>query len=196
MKKRVALFVLFLPAFLGIYQVSFSQAPQKFTYQAVARNGNTLLADHVVDVKLSLLQGSETGSIAWEETHTGISTNAYGLFTLQAGSLTAIDIDWDNGPYFLKVEMDPKDGGGYVDLGAQELTSVPYALKAGSVSTLKELNIEGAGTADPALPLFEVKRPDGQTVFAVYADSIRMYVNATAGKGHKGGFAIGGFDAT
>jgi len=45
-------------------------------------------------------------------------------------------------------------------------------------------------------PLFEVKRKDGQTVFAVYNDSIRMYVNATPGKGPRGGFAIGGFDAS
>ncbi len=44
-------------------------------------------------------------------------------------------------------------------------------------------------------PLFEVKRKDGQTVFAVYNDSIRMYVDDTPGKGLRGGFAIGGFDA-
>jgi len=45
-------------------------------------------------------------------------------------------------------------------------------------------------------PLFEVKRKDGQTVFAVYNDSIRMYVNSSpTAKGPKGGFAIGGFGA-
>ncbi len=42
-------------------------------------------------------------------------------------------------------------------------------------------------------PLFEVKRPDGLTVFAVYNDSVRVYVNSSTSKGSRGGFAVGGF---
>ena len=43
--------------------------------------------------------------------------------------------------------------------------------------------------------LFEVKRKDGQTVFAVYPNAVNIYVARTA-KGVKGGFAIGGFDGS
>jgi hypothetical protein len=42
-------------------------------------------------------------------------------------------------------------------------------------------------------PLFEVKRKDGQTVFAVYSEGVRIYVDDGIAKGVKGGFAIGGF---
>jgi hypothetical protein len=41
--------------------------------------------------------------------------------------------------------------------------------------------------------LFEVKRRDGQTVFAVYPNAINIYVPRTTPKGVKGGFAIGEF---
>ena len=41
--------------------------------------------------------------------------------------------------------------------------------------------------------LFEVKNKSGQTVFAVYNEGVRVYVDDGAAKGSKGGFAIGGF---
>jgi hypothetical protein len=43
-------------------------------------------------------------------------------------------------------------------------------------------------------PLFEVKRKDGQTVFAVYSEGVRVYVGGGTTKAVKGGFAIGSFD--
>ena len=52
-----------------------------------------------------------------------------------------------------------------------------------------------SGNDDSSEPLFEVKRKDGQTVFAVYPDAVNVFVPRTA-KGVKGGFAIGGFDGT
>jgi hypothetical protein len=48
------------------------------------------------------------------------------------------------------------------------------------------------GTTDA---LFEVKRKDGQTVFAVYPDAVNIYIPQGI-KGTKGGFAIGGFDGS
>jgi len=45
--------------------------------------------------------------------------------------------------------------------------------------------------------LFEVKRKDGQTMFAVYNYGVRVYMPLdTLSKARKGGFAIGGFDKT
>ena len=44
----------------------FPQSPQGFNYQAVARDGdNAILASTDLDVKIGLLQGSETGSLIW-----------------------------------------------------------------------------------------------------------------------------------
>jgi hypothetical protein len=59
----------------------------------------------------------------------------------------------------------------------------------GSKLTVRE---SVAGTSDA---LFEVKRKDGQTVFAVYPDAVNIYIPQTA-KGSKGGFAIGGLDGS
>jgi hypothetical protein len=53
----------------------FSQAPQGFNYQAVARDGdNNVLKNTGLDVKIGLHQGSETGTLVWEEIHS-VTTN-------------------------------------------------------------------------------------------------------------------------
>ena len=51
------------------------------------------------------------------ELHTAIA-NANGLLTLEIGGGNAqqgsfADIDWANGPYFLKTETDPNGGSDY-----------------------------------------------------------------------------------
>lgn len=46
------------------------------------------------------------------------------------GSLAAVD--WANGPYFLKLEIDPSGGTSYSVTTLTEFTSVPYALYAGN----------------------------------------------------------------
>ena len=50
-------------------------------------------------------------------------------------------------------------------------------------------------TSDMEAPLFEVKNKDGQTIFAVYNEGVRIWV-ADGAKGTKGGFAVQGFDMT
>ncbi len=72
----------------------------------------------------------------------------------------------------------------------------PKSVAIGGKSMGSKLAVQGDDlTTDK--PLFEVKRKDGQTVFAVYNDSVRIYVNADPNsKGYRGGFAIGGFGVT
>ncbi len=50
-------------------------------------------------------------------------------------------------------------------------------------------------TSDMEAPLFEIKNKDGQTIFAVYNEGVRIWV-ADGAKGTKGGFAVQGFDMT
>jgi hypothetical protein len=59
-------------------------------------------------------------------------------------------------------------------------------------------NIEILGTPGGAVddPLFEVKNKDGETVFGVYNEGVRIYVDDSQSKGSKGGFAVGGFSPT
>ena len=113
----------------------FAQAPEKFTYQAVVRNtGNSLVANAQVGVRVSILQGSASGSAVYVETHIA-TTNANGLLTVEIGGGsvqqgTFSSIDWANGPFFLKTETDPNGGSNYTVTTTQQLLSVPYALYA------------------------------------------------------------------
>ncbi len=173
-----------------------AQAPRSFSYQAVARNADgSVMKDTEMDVRLTILQNTRDGEAVWTETQT-VTTNAFGLFSVVAGSKTPLDLDWNAGPYYLKVETDLQDGAGWKDMGTVQILSVPYALQARSVGSLNQLKVQGNDLQTDSA-LFVVKRKDGQTVFAVYNDSIRMYVNAsTSGKNPRGGFAIGGFGMT
>ena len=113
----------------------FAQAPQKFSYQAVVRDANNqLVISQAVGVRVSILQGGINGTVVYMETHTAV-TNANGLITLQIGggniqSGNFANVDWSDGTYFLKTEMDPAGGTNYTIEGTQQLLSVPYALYA------------------------------------------------------------------
>ncbi len=60
-----------------------------------------------------------------------------------------------------------------------------------------KLIIQGDASIDPDSAIFEVKNKDGKTVFAVYEEGVRVYVddNGTKANSSKGGFAVGGFSA-
>jgi hypothetical protein len=111
----------------------FAQAPQKMSYQAVIRNSSSaLITSTAVGMKISILQGSSTGTPVYVETQTP-STNANGLVSLEIGTGTVITgtfatINWAAGPYFIKTETDPTGGTAYTIAGTNELMSVPYAL--------------------------------------------------------------------
>ena len=51
------------------------------------------------------------------------------------------DIDWSNGPYFLKTETDPTGGTNYSISGVSQFLSVPYALYSE-----KTANVDGSET--------------------------------------------------
>ena len=130
MKKLTTLILLLLCAV-----TLFAQAPDKFTYQAVVRNANnTLVANAQVGVRVNILQGTATGSAVYSETHM-VSSNANGLVTLNIGAGSVLhgsfaNIDWADGPYFLKTDIDPNGGNDYSITSTQQLLSVPYALYA------------------------------------------------------------------
>jgi hypothetical protein len=111
---------------------SYAQAPQKMSYQAVIRNsGDVLVVSSAIGMKISVLQGSIAGSVVYSETQTP-STNANGLVSIEIGSGSPVTgifsgINWANGPYFIKTEIDPTGGLSYTIVGVGELMSVPYA---------------------------------------------------------------------
>jgi hypothetical protein len=103
------------------------------SYQAVIRNtSGALVTSTSVGMKISILQGTATGTVAYSETQIA-STNANGLVSLEIGSGTVVSgtfagINWANGPYFIKTYTDPSGGINYTIVGSSQLLSVPYAL--------------------------------------------------------------------
>ncbi len=119
--------------------VIFAQAPQKFNYQAVARNAQgAVLANQSIKIRASILDASANGISQYSETHS-ITSNSLGLFTLAIGGGNAVsgkftDITWSSGDKYLKIEMDATGGNNYALMGTSQLLSVPYALNAGNGS--------------------------------------------------------------
>lgn len=114
---------------------AFAQSPEAFKYQAVVRDAsNSPVANQAVGVRLSVLEGSASGTAVYQETHSP-TTSAIGLMSVNVGEGTAVsgvfaDIDWASADYFLQVEADAAGGTNYAVLGASQLLSVPYSLYA------------------------------------------------------------------
>jgi hypothetical protein len=126
-----------------------AQNPKQFSYQAVIRNsGNLVVQNKLVGLRLSILQGTATGTVVYSEVHNP-TTNINGLFTLEVGNGKnkvgdiAI-IDWSKGPYFLKTETDLDGGSNYTIYGTTQILSVPLALHSETSTTSYNLKQMGA----------------------------------------------------
>jgi hypothetical protein len=113
--------------------ISGPKTPQKMSYQAVIRNSaDSLLISTPVGMRISLVQGTPSGTVVFSETQTA-TTNANGLVSLQIGMGTVVTgtfacIDWAAGPYYVKTETDLAGGTNYTIISSNEIQSVPYAL--------------------------------------------------------------------
>ena len=223
--KKFLIF-LFLFAIAGSFLYAQLPQGFNYQAVARDQSGNPLKNANLT-VRIAILQGGVNGTVVWQEDHQVTTNNfgLFALVigdpdaSATGGTLSSFDaIDWSLNDYFLQVSLN--NGAGFQAYDPVPFLSVPYAKLAGSVANGWGMEADtlvyrsgsvAVGTSSPngsklavqgddvnsSKPLFEVKRKDGQTVFAVYNDSIRMYVNATPGKGpQRGGFAIGGFGMT
>ena len=93
---------------------TFAQAPQKFSYQAVAVDaaGNEL-QNAPICIRASILKSSFNGQAEWVENFPAISTDDFGLFTIDIGDGVVTggaqssfsDIKWGENKHFLKIEI-------------------------------------------------------------------------------------------
>lgn len=125
--------------FLLSFNLVQAQAPQAFSYQAVARDAsNNAIVNQEISLQVSILDGTVDGLPIYVETHTA-QTNDIGLFALEIGRGTPTmgvfsDIKWGINNRFLKVEMDRNGGTNYELVGTSQFLSVPYALYAENVN--------------------------------------------------------------
>ncbi|MCX6302059.1 MAG: fibrobacter succinogenes major paralogous domain-containing protein [Bacteroidia bacterium] len=191
--------VILVLASSGLCILTLAQVPQGFNYQAVAHTSTGApIANTTIQVKAAILSDTITPVVVWEELHSTVKTNASGVFSLvigtgtkQSGSASAFnEVDWTIPPLFIKIQVNYQ--GSWRSMGSAKLWTVPYAMVADDLTgSVKKLAVTGE-TSDMEEALFEVKNKEGQTVFAVYNEGVRIYVDDGA-KGAKGGFAIGGF---
>jgi hypothetical protein len=142
--------------------------PAAISYQAVARDAHGQpLSNSNLQLRFTLLADSLNGASEYVETH-ALTTNALGLFTTAFGSGTPVTntfaaINWASGNKYLKVELDA--GAGYVDMGTQQLLSVPFALRSQSAGEIE----------NNALPIF----PNNAAAIAGGLNAGKMYRTAT-----------------
>ena len=156
MKKIITNLVVFLLLTFN-FQIStvFAQSPKMFKYQTVVRNSaGAIIQNQAVAFRISLLQGSATGTAAYSETQSK-TTNDFGLVNLEIGngivvSGTMNSINWANGPYFIKVELDIANGSNFITMGTSELLSVPYALYAEKAGTTNYTETDPIFAAHPS----------------------------------------------
>lgn len=114
---------------------SQNSIPKTMSYQAIIRNGSQgLIANGNITVRISIIKGSEFGSPVFVETHNS-KTNSNGLATLEIGGGIPLfgsfhNIDWSNGPYFLRTETDPLGGTEYGITSISPILTLPYAMHA------------------------------------------------------------------
>ena len=144
------LFTILLAVFLTA--TVWAQSPNKMSYQAVIRNSSeALVTNTTVGMKISILQGSARRKAVYVETQSP-TTNANGLISIKIGDGTVqsgdfTNIEWANGPYFIKTETDPAGGTDYTITGTSQLLSVPYALHAKTAESV-------SGTITETDPVF------------------------------------------
>ena len=202
--KTKLLFCFLLFPFSFLLSPCIAQVPQGFNYQAIARDGSgTILANQVLPVKIDIQTSLTGGALIYEESLPSVTSNQFGLITLVVGTGTQTGgsaasfsaIDWKAQTLFLKTIIQ-YPGTTWTTMGTSQIWAVPYSLTAKEVTgPLTKLGITGT-TTDMEEALFEVKNQAGNTVFAVYNEGIRAYVGNGSSKGKKGGFAVGGYDAT
>ncbi len=164
--KQTLLYALFLVLTKGV----FAQTPQAIPYQAAARNSSgAILASTAVSVRFSIHDATADGTVVYSETHT-TTTTAQGLFSVNVGQGTPVTgtfsgINWGTNAKYMQVELDPTGGSSYIDMGTQQMMSVPYALYAGTSSSSSQWTTSGSnihngnsgnvgiGTATPAARL-------------------------------------------
>jgi hypothetical protein len=156
MKKALLLLLLF-----SLFHFGFSQnVPKGYKLQTTIRsNTGELLVSKLVAIRISIIQGTSSGNVVYKEVHRTTS-NDFGVISLTVGegipeTNLFKDIDWSNGPYFQKLELDPQNGTNFLFMGTSQIVSVPislYAQKSGtavddldkdSLNEIQELSMSG-----------------------------------------------------
>jgi hypothetical protein len=184
MEKYVIKFLSLSSLLIIVTASVFAQGHQQMSYQTIVKDAdNHVVENTTIGMRISLLQGSETGDVVYQETQT-TSTNANGLINIQIGSgkVTEGDfgkIDWAKSPYFIKTEINPS--GAVKFKRSDKSLIVSCVLYASNPAKDAATAAVGAVSIAPSKPHY---------VGEFYGGGIIFYVNKDAdGKEH--GLVVG-----
>jgi len=131
MTKKINLILLI---FLLVSKIAICEAPYMINYQGVARTSTGIaIANKNISIRASILHSNIGGTIVYSEIR-NLTTDDVGLFSFKlngpgATSVTGIfsSINWSNGNKLLQIEIDTNGGSNFINMGTQQLVSVPYA---------------------------------------------------------------------
>lgn len=182
MKKLLFLILAITAVAIGTTQAQTDDKSFSFQGYAVDDEGKAL-GSTSINVKFSLYPEGE--SVEYTETHT-LTTDAYGVFTAEIGSITPVDfeeLDFNSNNYFLTVEVKKTSEGVYTTINDAELMAVPYARSAANGVPVGAI-LPFGGTLDKVpegwLPC------DGSSV--LIADYPQLYDMIGTAWGHSGSY--------
>ena len=91
-------------------------------------------------IRATVISNAINGTQQWVEVHSSVTTDEFGLFTIEIGEGDPIsgavtdfsEIQWGTAKHFLRIEMslDAQACSNFILVGTNQLLSVPYALYA------------------------------------------------------------------
>lgn len=135
MKKHITTFFCLVAAIGSL----MAQVPQSFSFQAVMRDHDSLMANQIVHAKFTITPNDNSDVITYCETQ-NLTTDANGILRAEIGKGTSCggrfdQIHWERGEYLLNCRFDYSDIPEYFLTSTTQLISVPYALVSGSANT-------------------------------------------------------------
>ncbi|MCQ2193295.1 MAG: hypothetical protein MJZ23_10640, partial [Paludibacteraceae bacterium] len=117
---------------------AFANSPQSIGFQAIVRDAyGQLVADTPVGVHVIILRNNI--EVVYEEERV-VTSNSQGLLSFAIGDGNATtansieNVDWSNGSFAIRCEMDLNGGTTYTVTQTTPLTSVPFAFYAQKVA--------------------------------------------------------------
>ena len=119
-----------------------ADVPDEITYQGrLLYNGSPVTS--ATNIVFRLYQTSGGGSAVWTETHSSVTPDSNGMYTVILGSTVAIPDDYD--ALWIELEV-----AGSTLTPRKKLTSSPFVLRAGELQDLYISGNVGIGTTSPS----------------------------------------------
>lgn len=171
-----------------ISAMAIAQVPHTISYQAVVRAGTgELIREKQIAMRVAIIQGDMYGESVYNEMHYP-STNENGCVVVEiGGGETDGDfsrIDWAQGPYFMKVEIDPNGGDNYSIEAINQMLAVPYSFYAEKAGNVPDVSNFITDETDPTVPTWakaetkpeydysEIQNTPEQQVLSISNDTI------------------------